>query len=151
MKGIYYGEMRVSFYHGDRISEGEESKVISRDSLIINMDLVPMASTIADEDIASRLREIGVVEVKAGFEFYQMDDAAYHFVLLPSDVVIPCGDGAPDPLKIVFDQSFGGDAFYIGCNDIMFNLSPTELWIGETKFEPFRQLVYHFEGATDNR
>ena len=148
MKGIYYGDMKVSYYHGDRISEVGECKVLSRDSLIINMDLNPMASTISNEEIASRLREIGVVQVKAAYEFYQMDDTMYHFVLLPDDVVEAGGYGAPSPIRIVFDQSFGGSAYYAVC-DLMFNLSPKELWIGEEKYEPFRQLVYHYEGTMD--
>ncbi len=29
MKGIYYGDMRVSYYLGDRISEGDECNVVS--------------------------------------------------------------------------------------------------------------------------
>ena len=149
MKGIYYGDMKVSYYHGDRISEGEECKVISKDSLIINMDLKPMASVISDEDISSRLFDIGVVRVKAGYDFYQMDDTMFHFVLLPDDVIVSGGYGAPSPIRIVFDQSFGGNAYSVS-NDIMFNLSPKELWIGEEKYEPFKQLVYHYEGAMDN-
>lgn len=150
MKGTYYGDMRVSYYHGDRISEGEECKVLSRDSLIINMDLKPMASTLSDEDIASCLREIGAVQVKAAYEFLQMDNVMYSFVLLPSDVFVSGGLGAPAPVRIVFAQSFGGDAFYHDGNHIMFNLSPLELWVGGEKFEPFKQLVYHYEGSTDN-
>ena len=149
MKGIYYGDMRVSYYQGDRISEGEECKVVSKDSLIINMNLTPMASVISDENVASRLRGIGEVDVKAGYDFLQMDDMMYSFVLHPNDVVVPGGYGAPKPVKIVFSQSFGGDAFYYKCNNIMFNLSPVELWIGNQKYEPFHQLVYHYEGSTD--
>lgn len=150
MKGTYYGDMRVSYYHGDRISEGEECKVVSKDSLIINMDLKTMASTISDEDIASRLREIGAIQVKAAYEFLQMDNEMYSFVLLPSDVFVSGGLGAPAPVRIVFAQSFGGDAFYYDGNHIMFNLSPVELWVGGEKFESFKQLVYHYEGSTDN-
>lgn len=150
MKGIYYGDMRVSYYHGDRITEGEKCKVMSRDSLIINMDLKPMASIISDEEIASRLREIGVVQVMAGYEFIQMDDMMYSFVLRPRDVYVSGGYGAPAPFRIIFAQSFGGDAFYHDGNHIMFNLSPIELWIGGTKYEPFQQLIYHYEGSTDN-
>ena len=150
MKGTYYGDMRVSYYHGDRISEGEECKVMSRDSLTINMDLKPMAATISDEDIASHLREIGVIQVKAGYEFIQMDNVMYSFILLPSDVFVPGGSGAPALVRIVFAQSFGGDAFYHDGNHIIFNLSPIELWVGGVKFETFKQLVYHYEGSTDN-
>lgn len=149
MKGIYSGEMRVSYYQGERISEGDECKVVSKDSLTINMDLTQMASVISDETIASRLREIGMVEVKAGYEFIQMDDTMYSFLLRPKDAVVAGGYGAPSPVRIVFSQSFGGDAFYYEHNNIMFNLSPIELWIGEQKYEPFRQLVYHYEGSAE--
>lgn len=151
MKGIYYGDMRVSYYHGDRISEGEECKVMSKDSLTINMNLLPMASTIAEEIIANRLRQIGTVQVKAAFDFYQMDETMYHFVMLPNDVLIEGGYGAPAPIRIVFDQSFGGDVdCRPGESSMTFNLSPKEIWIGGEKYEPFRQLVYHYEGSTDS-
>lgn len=146
LKGTYHGEMRVSYYHGETISEGFECKAVSRDSLTINMDLTPMASVITDEAIASRLREIGNVEVKASYEFLQMDEQMYHFVLLPKNVICLGGLGAPETVKIVFDQSFGGDADYF-YHTIMFNLSPKELWLGDKKYEPFQQLVYHFEGS----
>ncbi|MDE5585292.1 MAG: DUF4840 domain-containing protein [Muribaculaceae bacterium] len=150
MKGIYYGDMRVSYYHGDRISEGNVCKVMSTDSLTIHMDLEPMASTIADEAVASRLKEIGAVVVKAGYDFLQMDDTMFSFVLLPDEVVVSGDHGGQSPVRIVFDQTFGGDTFYYGHHSIMFNLSPIELWIGEEKYESFRQLVYHYEGSMDN-
>lgn len=150
MKGVYYGDMRVSYYHGDRISEGNECKVVSMDSLTIHMDLKPMASIISDEASASRLREIGVVVVKAGYDFLQMDDTMFSFVLLPNDVAVSGDHGGQSSVRIVFDQTFGGDAFHNERNSIMFNLSPIELWIGNEKYEPFRQLVYHYEGSMDN-
>lgn len=150
MKGIYYGDMKVSYYHGDRISEGNECKVVSTDSLTIHMDLEPMASVISDETIASRLREIGVVVVKAGYDFLQMDDTIFSFVLLTDDVVVSGDNGGQSPVSIVFDQTFGGDAFHNARNSIMLNMSPIELWIGNAKYEPFRQLVYHYEGSMDN-
>lgn len=145
LKGTYHGEMRASYYHGETISEGNACKAVSKDSLTVNMDLTPMASVITDEAIASRLREIGNVEVKASYEFLQMDEQMYHFVLLPKNVICLGGLGAPETVKIVFDQSFGGDADYF-YHTIMFNLSPKELWLGDKKYEPFQQLVYHFEG-----
>ncbi len=47
-----------------------------------------MAQSITDETIASRLCDIGTVQViKAAYEFYQMDEQIYHFVLHPNDVV----------------------------------------------------------------
>ncbi len=33
MKGTYHGEMRVSYYHGETISEGNACKAVSKDSL----------------------------------------------------------------------------------------------------------------------
>ena len=146
LKGTYHGEMSVSYYHGETISKGFECKAVSRDSLTINMDLTPMASVITDEATASRLREIGNVEVKASYEFLQMDDYTYCFALLPKDVICLGGYGAPPTIRIVFSQLFGGDANH-HYHDIMFNLSPTELWVGDKKYEPFQQLVYHFEGS----
>lgn len=146
LKGTYHGEMRVSYYHGETISEGNACKTVSKDSLTVNMDLSLMAQSITDERIASRLCDIGTVQVKAAYEFYQMDEQIYNFVLHPNDVVCPGGDGAPETVKIVFSQHFGGDADYYH-HDIIFNLSPTELWVGDKKYEPFQQLVYHFEGS----
>ncbi len=146
MKGTYHGEMRVSYYHGETISEGNACKAVSKDSLTIYMDLTPMASVITDEYISSILREIGVVQVKAGYEFLQMDDSMYHFVLLPDSVICDGGLENPVTVKIVFSQLFGGDAAY-RYHNIMFNLSPTELWIGDKMYEPFQQLVYHYEGT----
>ncbi|ROT21231.1 DUF4840 domain-containing protein [Duncaniella muricolitica] len=147
MKGTYHGEMRASYYHGNTISVGNACKVVSKDSLTVNMDLSLMAMSITDEIIASRLRDIGVVQVKAAYEFYQMDEQMYHFVLLPKNVICP-GDSDLETVKIVFDQIFGGsaDPFY---HSIMFNLSPKELWLGDKKYEPFQQLVYHFEGTCE--
>ncbi len=145
MKGTYHGEMRVSYYHGETISEGNACKAVSKDSLTIDMDLSLMAQSITDETIASRLCDIGTVQVKAAYEFYQMDEQIYNFVLHPNDVVRSGGDGAPETVKIVFSQHFGGDADYYH-HDIIFNLSPTELWVGDKKYEPFQQLVYHFGG-----
>ena len=146
LKGTYHGEMRASYYHGETISEGNACKAVSKDSLTVNMDLSLMALSITDEKIASRLRDIGTVQVKAAYEFYQMDEQMYHFVLLPKNVVCPDGYGDTETVRIVFDQSFGGHADYF-YHSIMFNLSPKELWLGNKKYEPFQQLVYHFEGS----
>lgn len=145
MEGTYDGEMRVSCYHGETVSESNECTVFSKDSLTIHMDLALMASTIADDEIASLLRNMGVVRVKAAYEFYQIDDTMYFFVLHPDDMIDLGGFGAPPSVRIVFSQIFGGWAEY-HYRDIAFNLSPIELWVGGEKYEPFRQLVYHFEG-----
>lgn len=142
MKGTYHGKMRVSYYHGDRIAEELDCKAVSRDSMTVDMNLVPMATTIGDESIATRLREIGTVPVKSGYEFLQMDDM-YSFVLHPDDVTRSDATGT---VRIVFSQNFGGDANY-SYHNVMLNLSPTELWIDGEKYEPFSQLVYHFEGT----
>lgn len=146
LKGTYYGDMKVSYYHGETISEGNACKAVSKDSLTVNMDLSLMASVITDEYISSILREIGVVQVKASYEFLQMDDSMYHFVLLPDSVICDGGLENPVTVKVVFSQLFGGDAAY-RYHNIMFNLSPTELWIGDKMYEPFQQLVYHYEGT----
>ncbi|WP_304645059.1 DUF4840 domain-containing protein [uncultured Duncaniella sp.] len=146
LKGTYHGKMRVSYYQGNTISEGNACKAVSKDSLTIYMDLTPMASVITDESVASRLRDIGVVQVKAAYDFLQMDNVAYHFALLPDDVICLGGSDVSETVKIVFSQIFGGDADY-HYHNIIFNLSPTELWVGDKKYEPFQQLVYHYEGT----
>ena len=148
MKGTYHGEMSVSYYHGETISDGNECKAVSKDSLTVNMDLSLMALSIPDERIASRLRDIGIVQVKAAYEFYQMDEQIYNFVLHPKDVICIGGYDAPETVKIVFSQNFGGDADYYH-HDIIFNMSPTELWVGDKKYEQFQQLVYHFRGICE--
>ncbi len=106
MKGTYHGEMRVSYYHGETISEGNACKAVSKDSLTIDMDLSLMAQSITDETIASRLCDIGTVQVKAAYEFYQMDEQIYNFVLHPNDVVRSGGDGAPGNSKNRFQSTF---------------------------------------------
>lgn len=146
MKGSYSGEMSVSYHHGDRISEGNECTFVSNDFLTVSMDLTSMALTVADENLASRLREIGVVQIKASYEFLQMDDHIYHFVLYPDDVICLDENDISKSVRIVFAQNFGGDADSYQ-HVIMFNLSPMELWIGDKKYEPFRPLVYHYEGT----
>lgn len=105
-----------------------------------------MALTVADENLASSLREIGIIQVKASYEFIQMDDRTFHFVLHPDDAIYTDENDMSKSVRIVFAQNFGGDADSYH-HDIMFNLSPMELWIGDKKYEPFRQLVYHYEGT----
>ncbi len=44
-----------------------------------------MVSTIADEDIAFRLREIGVVQIRADYVFYHKDEPiviSYGFLMI---------------------------------------------------------------------
>lgn len=146
MKGTYHGNMSVSYYQGNDISEGNECTAWSKDSLTVNMDLALMALAIPDENIASRLREIGEIQVKAAYEFSQMDEQIFNFVLHPDDVTCTVGHDAKETVRIVFAQNFGGDADCYN-NDIIFNLSPKELWVGDKEYESFRQLVYHFRGS----
>lgn len=147
MKGTYTGSVSASFYQGDDISKSDDGRFVSGDSLTIFVDLTPMATTIADEAIASRLRELGTVTVKAAYEFYQMEADFYAFVLRPDDYVFDAGEGIDAPVRIVFSQNFGGDADTQAYHkSMMFNLSPKELWIDGEKYEPFRQLVYHYGG-----
>ncbi len=100
---------------------------------------------ISDETIAECLREIDEVPVMAGYDFLQMDNSTIHFVLYPKDVTILGGYGAPSSIRLVFAQTFGGDA-EVGQNFIMFNISPMELWVDGKKYEDFPRLVYHFRG-----
>ena len=146
MKGTYHGTVDVVYYQGSKITELSDAIAVSRDSLSFTMSLIPMADIIPDESIATRLRELGEVTVKAGYDFTQMDDDNLHFGLHPKDIVAPGGYGAPPTIKLVFSQNFGGDV-EISRNFMMFNISPTELWVNGEKYDDFEQLVYHFQGV----
>lgn len=146
LKGTYHGTVEVSYYQGSRITEPTEAVAVSRDSLAFTMSLLPMADVVADENIAQILREASEVKVTAGYDFSQMDYGNLNFGLRPKDAVIPGGYGAPPTVRIVFAQTFGGDA-EIYQNFIMFNISPKELWLNDKKYEDFKQLVYHFRGV----
>lgn len=86
------------------------------------------------------------VEVRAGYEFLQIDNdgSLVNFVLNPKTVTIPANGDTPE-IKIIFDGAFGGD-FEKAFNFIMFNISPEEILVGGNKLESFKQLVYHFRG-----
>ena len=146
LKGTYHGTVGVSYYQGSRITEPTEAVAVSRDSLAFTMSLLPMADVVADENIAQILREAGEVKVIAGYDFSQMDNGNLTFGLRPKDAVISGGYGAPPTVRIIFAQTFGGDA-EIYQNFIMFNISPKELWLNDKKYEDFKQLVYHFRGV----
>jgi hypothetical protein len=75
-----------------------------------------------------------------------MDQGVMNFVLHPENIVILGGYGAPLSVRIEFSQNFGGDA-EIYSQFMMFNISPTELWIDNERSEDFSQLVYHFRGS----
>lgn len=145
LKGTYHGTVQVAYYHGSDITELQNAIAVSRDSLKFNMSLLPLSELISDETIAECLREIGEVPVMAGYEFLQMDNSTIHFMLYPKDVTVLGGYGAPPSIRLVFAQTFGGDA-EIGQNFIMFNISPLELWVNGKKYEDFPRLVYHFRG-----
>lgn len=145
MKGTYHGTVQVAYYQGSNITEQQNTIAVSRDSLKFNMSLLPLSELISDETIAERLREIGEVSLMAGYEFLQMDNSNIHFMLYPRDVTILGGYGAPPSIRLVFAQTFGGDA-EVGQNFIMFNISPLELWVNGKKYEDFPRLVYHFRG-----
>lgn len=143
MKGTYHGTVQVAYYHGSDIVELENATAVSRDSLSFTMSLLPMAETIKDDNIARILRGAEKVTVTAGYKFIQMDEGSFNFLLYPKDIIIPC---LPLTIKIVFSQTFGGNAESYS-NFIMFNISPSELWINGEKYEEFKQLVYHFRGV----
>lgn len=145
MKGTYHGTVQVDYYKGSSITELQNAVAVSRDSLKFNMSLQPLSELISDETIAKRLREIGEVEVVSGYDFHQSDGMNINFGLRPKDVDVLGGYGAPSSIRIVFAQTFGGDA-EVGNNFIMFNISPLELWVNGKKYEDFPRLVYHFRG-----
>lgn len=145
MKGTYHGTVQVDYYQGSSITELQNAIAVSRDSLKFNMSLLPYVELISDEGLSERLREIGEVEVVAGYDFHQSDGRNINFGLRPKDVDVLGGYGAPSSIRIVFAQTFGGDA-EVGNNFIMFNISPLELWVNGKKYEDFPRLVYHFRG-----
>ncbi|MEG0012450.1 MAG: DUF4840 domain-containing protein [Muribaculaceae bacterium] len=146
MKGSSHGTIKASFYQGAEIVEIDNVKAISRDSLIFVMPLEPIARTISDEKVATILRTIEKVEVKAGYHFYQIDDNGYSvfFTLTPKRIIIPASDDVPD-IIIAFADSYGG-SFQKNFNYIIFNISPKEILVGGVKPASFKQLVYHFDG-----
>lgn len=146
LKGTYHGNVQVAYYHGSNITELTDAVAVSKDSLTFTMSLLPMANLIAEESVADVLRQIGEIKVTAEYDFQQMDGHTLNFVLHPEEVTILGGYGAPPSVRIVFAQTFGGDA-ETDKNFIMFNISPQELWINGTKHEDFKQLVYHFRGT----
>lgn len=145
LKGTYHGTVQVAYYRGADITELQNVTAVSRDSMKFSMSLLPISELVSDKSLSERLREIGEVEVVAGYHFGQRDDWNINFGLRPKDICVLGGYGAPPTIKIVFSQTFGGDA-EVGKNFIMFNISPMELWVDGKKYEDFTQLVYHFRG-----
>ena len=145
LKGTYQGTTSVSHYQGPEITELQNAIAVSRDSLQFTMSLLPYAKLIKDEDLSKLLKEVGDVEVKAGYEFLQMDAGVRHFVLHPKDVNVSGDYGLSSSIRIVFSQLYGGDVD-VDYGGMMFNLSPIELWVDGKKYEDFPRLVYHFEG-----
>lgn len=145
MKGTYHGTVQVDYYHGSSITELQNAIAVSRDSLKFNMSLLPYVELISDEGLSERLREIGEVEVVAGYDFYQSDGGHIHFVLHPKDVNVLGGHDTSADIRIVFSMNYGGDAVTY-TNFMMFNMSPLELWVDGKKYDDFPRLVYHFRG-----
>ncbi|MDN4754957.1 DUF4840 domain-containing protein [Porphyromonadaceae bacterium W3.11] len=151
IEGNYHGSVDVAYYQGKSISKIKDGIGVSSDVLTFKMSLLPMAESIIDESIAMTLRNINSIEVKAEYKFTQRDNGLIHFKLLPQDVTILGGYGAPPTIKIIFCQNFGGDAETAMPNkNMMFNISPKELWINGERYKDFKQLVYHFEGSIHN-
>ncbi|HBV83116.1 MAG TPA: DUF4840 domain-containing protein [Lachnospiraceae bacterium] len=146
MKGTYNGAVEISYYQGSRIATFSDAIAVSKDSLMFKLSLLPIAELIKDEGLSKYLKEVGDVEVKAGYEFLQMDSGVIHFVLHPKDVVVLGGYGAPPSVRIEFSQIYGGDA-ETDRQFMMFNISPIGLWINGEKSSDFSQLVYHFSGS----
>lgn len=145
MKGTYKGTVDVSYYQGERITGFPDGIAVSKDSLQFTLALLPIAEMIKDESASQYLKKIGNVEVKAGYEFTQMDQGFISFVLHPKSVTLLGWYGAPPSIRIEFSQIYGGNADTYQ-QFMMFNVSPVEVWIGGKKSEDFSQLVYHFSG-----
>lgn len=146
MKGTYHGSIKVAFYHGAEIVKIDDAKASSRDSLSFMLPLAPIADIINDKEIAATLREVEEAEIKAEYQFLQIDNEGYsvHFGLIPENIVIPANGTTPD-ITIVLSNLFGGD-FEKNSNFIMFNISPVEIQAGGVRLDSFTQLVYHFRG-----
>ncbi|MDE6856748.1 MAG: DUF4840 domain-containing protein [Muribaculaceae bacterium] len=148
MQGSYSGDMDVSYYQGERLVKDVPCTMESTDSLITYIDLEPMAMTIADENIAAVLRGAGIVSVKAGYEFDQMEDGIYCFILHPKDVVIQTTNTSENSIRIAFAKNFGGSiSFLMPEASFTFNLSPSELWVGNKKYDDFKQMVFNCGGV----
>ncbi|WP_455608544.1 DUF4840 domain-containing protein [Bacteroides rodentium] len=149
MKGTYNGTVEVSYYQGKNIASFRDVLLKSIVFLILYMSLLPVAEMITHVNLSRHLREINQVEVKAGYEFYQMDQGHIHFVLHPKEAIIWGGYGAPQSVRIEFSQIYGGDVdVYEQSQSMLFNISPTALWIGNEKSPEFSQLVYNFMGES---
>ena len=145
LKGTYNGTVHVSGPNGLDLTL-QNAIAVSRDSLKFKMSLQPYIELISDKILSDRLHETGEVEVIAGYHFNQWDDNTINFSLNPKDVNILGGFGAPPAVRLVFSKNYGGDAI-VNTNFIMFNISPTELWVDGEKYEDFPSIVYHFEGV----
>ena len=110
LKGTYHGTVQVAYYRGADITELQNVTAVSRDSMKFSMSLLPISELVSDKSLSERLREIGEVEVMAGYHFWQRDDWNINFGLRPKDICVLGGYGAPPTIKIVFSQTFGGDA-----------------------------------------
>ena len=145
MKGTYHGTVHVVSSNGyDKTLQN--ALAVSRDSLKFNMPLQPLSELISDETLSERLRDISEVTVVAGYDITQLDYSVVNFGLYPKDVTILGGLGAPPTVRIVFAKNYGGDA-EPKRNSIIFNMSPTELWMGDNKYENLPKITYHFEGV----
>lgn len=145
MKGTYYGTVHVSSSQGLDLAL-QNATAISRDSLKFKMSLQPLAEVVSDKALSERLYEIGEVEVSAGYQFYQRNESVLLFSLCPTEIIVWGGFGAPPTVRIVFSLNYGGNA-EVDKNFMMFNISPTELWINDEKYEEFPKITYHFEGV----
>lgn len=145
MKGTYRGTVHV-WAPPSLDTTLQQATAVSRDSLKFRMSLQPLAELVSDEALSDRLREIGEVEVSAGYQFDHRDEGLIHFLLCPAEVIVWGGYGAPPTVRIVFSRNYGGDAL-VGQNFMMFNISPTELWADGEQYTGLPKIVYHFEGV----
>lgn len=148
MKGTYYGTLTAGIIYKAHDASFDDVKTISYDSLRINIPLSPIARDIDDELLATTLREIGSVEYKAGYKFYQIDDGGItaHFILCPKDNFVIPVDSRMQNITFVFADNYGG-SFSKPYNSMVYNVSIKEIWVGETKLDSFQQWVYHYEGS----
>jgi hypothetical protein len=147
IKGTYSGSVEVSRHNGENIVTLPEVTAVSSDSLAFMMSLQPIADIVKDAAVLQRLKEIGSVEVKAGYGVKSNDDRGLFFNLNPKRVVIAGGSWNIPSIRIEFSQTFGGEALIVN-KYLMFEVSPTELWVDGRKSTEYSQLVYHFAGIS---
>lgn len=144
LKGVYHGTVEMSYVKGSIIAKQDKVVAVSRDSLAFSIPLALVSETIRKENVARVLRDVGEVEVKAGYEFLGIS-RTLNFVLHPQDVMIRDQFGKASEVKLIFSQSYGGNA-EPQFENIIFIYCLEEIHVDGKKLGDFKPLVLYFEG-----